>query len=64
MIGDFDIRNNNWNLSNSHYLALSNIFLEVADFFDLKLSYSVNQVSTQYTNNPNNVNLVINLMFL
>ena len=38
--------------------------MEVADSFDLKLSSPVNQVPTQYTNNPNNSNLVINLMFL
>ena len=38
--------------------------MEVADSFDLKLFSPVNQVPTQYTNNPNNSNLVINLMFL
>ena len=64
MTEDFNIRDNNWNLSYSHYLVYSNILLEVADFFNLKFSYSVNRVLTQYTDNPNNTNLVIDLMFI
>jgi len=64
MTEDFNIRDNNWNLSYSYYLVYSDVLLEVADFFNLKFSYSVNQVLTQYTDNPNNTNLVIDLMFI
>ncbi len=38
--------------------------MEIADFFDLKLSFPVNQVPTKYADNPDNANLVINLMFI
>jgi len=64
IIGDFNIRDSNWDLLNPHHSASSNILLEVADSFDLKLSTSVNQVPTQYADNSNNTNLVIDLIFL
>ena len=64
MTGNFNIRNSNWDLFYSHYLAYSDILLEVADFFYLRFSISINQVPTQYTDNSNNPNSVIDLMFL
>jgi len=64
MTGDFNIRDNNWNLSYSYYLALSDILLEINDSFDLKFSYLVNQVPIQYAGNLNNAKLVIDLIFL
>jgi len=64
MTGDFNIRDNNWNLSYSYYLALSDILLEINNSFDLKFSYLVNQVPTQYAGNLNNAKLVIDLIFL
>jgi len=64
MTGDFNIRDNNWNLSYSYYLALSDILLEINDSFDLKSSYLVNQVPIQYAGNLNNAKLVIDLIFL
>jgi len=64
MTEDINIRNSDWDLFYPYYLISSNIILKVVDSFDLKLSVSVNQVPTQYTDNPNNTNLVINLMFL
>ena len=64
MTEDFNIRDNNWNLSYSYHLVCNDVLLKVADFFNLKFSYSVNQVLTQYTDNLNNTNLVIDLMFI
>ena len=64
MIGDFNIRDNNWDLLNPHHSASSNILLGVADSFYLRLSTPVNQVPTQYADNSNNANLVIDLIFL
>jgi len=42
MTRDFNIRNSNWDLSYPHHLAYSDILMEVADSFDLKLSSPVN----------------------
>ena len=44
-------------------MAYTNILIEIANFFDLSLSTLIIQVPTQYTDNPNNSNSVINLMF-
>ena len=38
--------------------------MEIADIFDLRLSISIIQVLTQYIDNPNESNSVINLIFL
>ena len=64
MIRDLNIRNSDWDPFYSHYLSYSDILIEVADSFDLKLSTLINQVSTCYADNPNDSNSVINLMFL
>ena len=42
----------------------SNILIEITDFFNFKLSSLAHQILTQYTDNSNNSNLVINLIFL
>ena len=63
MIGDFNIRNNIWNSSYPHHLAYVNTFQEIVDSFNLELSLPVNQVPTQYTDNPQDSNLVLDLMF-
>jgi len=64
MTGDFNISNSNWNPFYPYNLTYSDILMEVADSFDFKLSSPVNQGSTQYTDNSNNFNSVIDLMFL
>jgi len=60
---DFNIRNRDWNLSYPYYLAYSNILMKVADSFNLKHSFLINQVSTWYANNPNSTNSVLDLIF-
>ena len=37
--------------------------MEIADFFDLRMSTSYIQVPIQYADNPNDSNLVINFIF-
>jgi len=64
MIGDFNISYSNWDLSYPHHSTYSNILMEVADSFDLKSFSSVNQFPTQYANNSNDPNSVIDLIFL
>jgi len=64
MAGDFNIRNSNWDLSYPFYSIHSDSLLKVANSLNLKLSSLIQQVPTYYSNNRNNVNLVINLFFL
>ena len=64
MTGNFNIRNSNWNPAYSYHSAYSNILIEIADFFNLKISFSIYQVLTYYADNTNNSNSVIDLMFL
>jgi len=64
MARDFNIRDRNWGILHSHHSAYGNILMEVTDSLKLKLSSLVHQVLTQYTDNTNDSNLVIDLMFL
>jgi len=64
MIEDFNIRDSDWNPSYSHYLLYSDKIREIADNLNLDLSTPINLVSTQYVDNSQNSNLVIDLMFL
>jgi len=64
MTGDFNIRYNDWDLSYSHHLIHANILMELADSFGLGLSILVDQVPTEYIDNLNDFNSVIDLMFL
>ena len=64
MTEDFNIKDNNWDPLYPHHSTHTDILRKIVDSFNLELSTSINQVSTQYINNPNNTHLVINLMFL
>ena len=64
MASDFNIRNSNWNPFDLFYLIHSNLLVDIADNFDLSLSHSTNFIPTRYLDNRNNLNSVINLMFL
>ena len=45
MIGDFNIRDNNWDPSYPYHLLYTDTLQEVADSFGLELSMSINLVS-------------------
>jgi len=64
MTGDFNIRNNIWNLLFSYYLVYSDTLTDIADYLNICLSKATNQAPTRYMDNPNKSNLVIDLIFL
>jgi len=63
MTGNFNIRDNIWDSSYFHHLAYVDTFQEIVDSFNLELSLPVNQVPTQYADNSQDSNLVLDLIF-
>jgi len=49
---NFNIRDNNWNLSYPHHLTYTDILQEIANSFNSELSLSTNQILTCYADNP------------
>jgi len=64
MIENFNIKDNNQNPLYSYYFVHADTFRKIADLFDLELSIPISQVLTRYTDNLNESNSVINLIFL
>ena len=64
MVSDFNIRDSNWDTSYSFHSSYSDTLVEIVDSFDLTLSSAIQQVPTWYSDNENNSNLVIDLLFL
>ena len=61
---DFNIRDNIWDLSHSSRSFHSNSLIDIADSIDLMLSKPTNQVPTRYLDNIEDIDSVIDLMFL
>ena len=51
IIGDFNIRNNDWDLVYIHYSTHADTLRIIADSFDLEHSLPINQVLTHYVDN-------------
>ena len=64
MMGDFNIRNSLWDLFFLHHSSISNDLIIITDSFNLSLSVPTNQISIRYTDNINDSNLTIDLVFL
>jgi len=61
MAGNFGIIDSSWNLF--FHSIHSNLLMDISDSLDLSLSISTNQVSTRYSDDVQNSNSVVNLMF-
>jgi len=64
MTGDFNIRNNSWNSLFPHHSSYYSTLTDIVNSLNLYISKSTNQVPTRYSDNQNDLNLVIDLIFL
>jgi len=64
MADDFNIRNSSHDSLFSFHSIHSNLLMNIANSLDLSLSKSTNKVLTSYLDNVQDMNPVINLMFL
>ena len=64
MTGDFNIHDSLWDLSYNFHSSISDDLFAIADSFNLFFSFPMDQVSTRYSDNTNDSNSVLDLMFL
>jgi len=64
MTGDFNIRDSLWDPNFLHHSSYSDTLLKIADFFQIELSKPVIFLPTIFANNAQDLNLVLDLVFL
>jgi len=64
MTGNFNIHDSNWDPSYPHYSIHADTLHKISNSLSLELSISINPVPTQYADNAQDSNSLIDLMFL
>ena len=64
MTGDFNICDSLWDPSYNFHSSISDDLFVIADSFNLFLSFPIDQVPTRYADNANDLNSVLDLMYL
>jgi len=64
MTGNFNIRDSSWDLLFPNYLTHSDTLTDIANSLNLGISSAIVQVPTRYVDNINDLNSVIDLIFL
>ena len=62
--GNFNICDSDWDPVYLHHSLYTDTLCEISDSLDLKMSTPINSIPTQYADNTQDSNLVIDLMFL
>jgi len=64
MTGDFNIKDSVWDPNYPFYSCYSNSLFDIADSFSLNISKPIENFSTRFSDNNNNANSVLDLVFL
>jgi len=64
LIGDFNIRDSDWDPSFRHHSSHTNNLITIVDSLGLKLSPPLNLGPTRFADNPHDTNSIIDLVFL
>ena len=60
---DFNIKDNNQDLLHPHHSTHADTLRKIVNSFNLKILLPIDQVSTHYMDNPQDLNSVLDLMF-
>ena len=64
MTGDFNIKDSIWDPNFPFHLYYSDLLFDITDSFSLNISKPIENVPTRYSDNNNNANSVLDLVFL